>query len=425
MSLSNSSPFPAVHLIPKQETGAAAFVQAHPEFDGRAVRIGILDTGIDPGAAGIKGGKLVNVVDCTGSGDVDVSYETVAKLCNDKNNNNDIGNAYQVTALSGRTLRLNKNWNFQPFPLVHENDNDNEKKDAITTTPSTADSSSATDTTSAISATDTVPIRLGIKRAYELFPGKLQARVKQARATAWQAALDSKYAATVKAKLAAAQCNGNSHDKNNNNVEAKLQRDEYQAQWDLLHDEKVWEDPGPILDCVVFYDGTHYRAIVVASEQDDIMDNNNKNNTLDLTQYTPLASFDVQQQYGKVSILDQFHFAVQFYNHAKILSIVSDASPHGTHVAGIAASAQDGVAPGAELVSLKIGDSRLGSMETGTALCRALIQAIRLKCHVINLSYGEGCQLPNTGRFVQLANELVYKHNIIFVSSAGNNGYVP
>ena len=29
---------------------------------------------------------------------------------------------------------------------------------------------------------------------------------------------------------------------------------------------------------------------------------------------------------------------------------------------------------------------------------------------------------PDKGRFVKLANEIVNKHNIIFVASAGNNG---
>lgn len=83
---------------------------------------------------------------------------------------------------------------------------------------------------------------------------------------------------------------------------------------------------------------------------------------------------------------------------------------HGTHVASIASGNQsssnkcemDGVAPGAKIVSLTIGDGRIGSMETGTAIIRALIKIMELcnagkRVHLINMSYGEFTHWSNSG----------------------------
>ncbi|KAH8045173.1 tripeptidyl-peptidase [Aureococcus anophagefferens] len=83
-----------------------------------------------------------------------------------------------------------------------------------------------------------------------------------------------------------------------------------------------------------------------------------------------------------------------------------------------------GVAPACRIVSIKIGDSRLGTMETGAGLCRALVACRRLGVDLVNLSYGEAACLCDVGRFVELSEKLVRggDRGAIFCSSAGNNG---
>lgn len=57
------------------------------------------------------------------------------------------------------------------------------------------------------------------------------------------------------------------------------------------------------------------------------------------------------------------------------------------------------------MISCKIGDSRLGSMETVVGLNRALGAVLNHGADVINMSYGEPTTTPNVGRFIELANE--------------------
>ena len=90
-------------LMPKKEIGADRFIEAHPHYDGRGAVIAIFDSGVDPAASGLQltsdgKPKILDVIDCTGSGDVDTSKVVKA----DKDG--------RIQGASGASLVVNSSW---------------------------------------------------------------------------------------------------------------------------------------------------------------------------------------------------------------------------------------------------------------------------------------------------------------------------
>ena len=343
-------------LMPRQETGALEFLRQHPEWDGRDVVVAIFDTGVDPGAVGLQTTidgrpKVVDIVDATGSGDVDTSK--VVKPEEGK-----------VTGLSGRTLTLDPDWKIP-----------------------------------------TGKVRIGMKAGYELYPHELIGRVKEHRRKEFmktQRELENQLRTEIE------NFNKDKSDVEKSELEARLAA--------LTSATKSYSDPGPIYDCIVFHDGEHWRGAVDTDEDGSFDDEK------------AMTNFRVAREFTRFDDVSLLNFGVNIYEDGDVLSIVADAHPHGTHVAGIVAGHYpdqpewNGVAPGAQIVSVKIGDTYIDGMETGTALIRATKTVLENSCDLINMSFGEPTKTPNRGLIIRYFDELVRKHGVIFCASAGNAG---
>jgi tripeptidyl-peptidase-2 len=89
---------PLAGQLPKQDLGVEAFLAEHPEFDGRGIRVAILDTGVDPGHPFLQRTpdgrrKIVDWYDATTDGRVDTTLRAQAT-------------DGTLTGLSGRRLTL-------------------------------------------------------------------------------------------------------------------------------------------------------------------------------------------------------------------------------------------------------------------------------------------------------------------------------
>jgi len=348
--------------LPKEETGALRFLEKNPEADGRGVIVAIFDTGVDPGAIGLQttpDGKPKVIDVIDGTGSGDVAMSDVRKAEDNT-----------LTGLTGRKLKLDPNWK-------------NPKGE----------------------------FRVGMKVGYELFPDELVPVVKKEREEEFRQE-QAAHKADLQRKLAAWN---EKHAKPND--EQKAEKKELEAQIALIDEMlKSYSDPGPLYDCVVFHDGEHYRAVIDTDEDGD------------LAEEKLLTNYRVAQEWSTFADPVNLNFAANIYEDGKTLSIVADTGAHGTHVAGITAAyfpdqpEWNGVAPGAQIVSVKIGDTRLEGMESGPGLIRGLKAVLDNKCDLINMSYGEPSSTPNQGYIAELYSEIVNEHDVIFLSSAGNAG---
>jgi subtilisin family serine protease len=117
------------------------------------------------------------------------------------------------------------------------------------------------------------------------------------------------------------------------------------------------------------------------------------------------------------------------------LDLFFDNSGHGTHVAGIAAGNDlygiggfDGVAPGAQLIGVKIANDAHGGVTVNGSMVRALDYAIRFARArqlplVLNMSFGVGNEFEGTARIDQIVDSVLAANpDVPMAISAGNDG---
>ncbi|CAG9136289.1 unnamed protein product [Plutella xylostella] len=364
--------FPVWGLMPKKETGVVSFLNKNPNYDGRGTVIAILDSGVDPAADGLKltstgETKVIERFDCSGCGDVDTST-VITKVVDGC-----------ITGLTGRQLTIPESWKNPSGEW-----------------------------------------RVGVLYPYSLYPGKLKERVQEHRKThSWDVGHKPAFAAANKALQDFETENASSPGPLS--PELKLQREELEARVEALQAaNRKHSDVGPACDTVLFHDGAVWRACIDTSESGD------------LSSGPLLGEYSVTHEHTHLTPLDEMTVSINVHNEGNVLEVVGMCSTHGTHVAAISAGYfpeepdRNGVAPGAKIISLTIGDSRLGSMETGTALVRACIKLMQLSkeqtVHVVNMSYGEHAHWSNAGRVGSLICEVVARYGVCWVVSAGNHG---
>ncbi|KAJ1895901.1 hypothetical protein LPJ66_004308, partial [Kickxella alabastrina] len=255
--------------------------------------------------------------------------------------------------------------------------------------------------------------RLGAKQLRDICPGAVWSRAQREREEVFQKKVQALADATSVQQHQQHQQNQQQKKKNN---KADEQRAEIDAQADVLSTlGAAYSDSGPLLDCVVFHDGEQWRAAIDTDE------------TGDLSAANALGAYKLTGDIAALSKRHLFYYTLNFYTD--VLSIVTACGSHATHVAGIVAAhhpedpQNNGVAPGAQLISLMIGDHRVDSLETGVGLTRAAIAIIEANADVANMSFGEPTATPNAGQWVKLVREeVIRRSHCVFVASAGNEG---
>lgn len=339
---------PLAGQLPKQDLGVEAFLAAHPDYDGRGIRVAVLDTGVDPGHPFLQqtpGGKrkIVDWFDATTDGRLDTSVTSQAVQGG-------------LVGLTGRKLRLG-----------------------------------------AHAAANRV-YHLG-RIGLEFLPEELQRRILEQREARWREGR--------RVYLEA-------EERRNADRAVPVGEDPRRA-------EEAWNweefrDRGPAWDLVLWQDGADWKVVVDQDEDGD------------LGEERALQPFRVRGDWAVLGDETLLNYAVDVEDEGRRAVLFFDANGHGTHVAGIIGSWEgpggrlNGLAPGVEIVAIKIGDGKYGGSTSGFAIAKGLDYAVRAGCHVANMSFGGPSFFADGREPEAVAVEEAARRGLFLVCSAGNEG---
>ena len=150
----------------------------------------------------------------------------------------------------------------------------------------------------------------------------------------------------------------------------------------------------------------------------------------DLAEEPPLRDYAERRDWRSFSSDGTTAFCVNVEPGGRRVRFLFPHDGHGTHVTAIAAGHDptgvgfEGVAPGAQVIFLKIGGaSSRGASATGDAMMRAIRHAAERGADVVNISYGGRDVIVDQDNFAAaFLQALIERHGTAVVFSAGNNG---